>query len=144
MQYPLTNLGLHSGFTVINIAQAVVLLPLFLFAFFMYRWENSDLVPIRYVSPAQVGTASRFGCNGSGHWHLRLGAMVLGIGRPPWQQSKTVVTRAHHPELPPNHAGLWRGKNWRKDELACPRLLLAAACWSAPLCGLSLRQANCM
>lgn len=47
MQYPLTNLGLHSGFTVINIVQAVVLLPLFLFAFFMYRWENSDLVPIR-------------------------------------------------------------------------------------------------
>lgn len=47
LQYPLTNLGLHSGFAVINIVQAVVLLPLFLFAFFMYRWENSDLVPIR-------------------------------------------------------------------------------------------------
>lgn len=49
MQYPLTKLGLHSGFTAINIAQTVVLLPLFVFAFFMYRWENSDLVPIRCV-----------------------------------------------------------------------------------------------
>lgn len=46
-QYPLTYLGLHHGFTAINIGQAVVLLPLFFFAFFMYKWENSDLVPIR-------------------------------------------------------------------------------------------------
>lgn len=46
-QYPLTYLGLHHGFTGINIGQAAVLLPLFVFAFYMYRWENSDLVPIR-------------------------------------------------------------------------------------------------
>ena len=47
LQYPLTYLGLHHGFTGINIGQSVVLLPLFIFAFYMYRWENSDLVPIR-------------------------------------------------------------------------------------------------
>jgi hypothetical protein len=34
----------------INISQAVVLLPLFLFAYHMYHWENSDLVPIRCVT----------------------------------------------------------------------------------------------
>jgi hypothetical protein len=49
LQYPLTTLGLHAGFTWINTAQAVVLLPLFCFAYYMYRWENADLVPIRWV-----------------------------------------------------------------------------------------------
>lgn len=49
-QYPLAYLGLHAGFTWINISQAIVLLPLFLFAYHMYRWENSDLVPIRCVT----------------------------------------------------------------------------------------------
>lgn len=47
LQYPLTSVGLHYGFTWINVSQAIVLLPLFFFAYFMYRWENSDLVPIR-------------------------------------------------------------------------------------------------
>ncbi len=47
LQYPLAYLGLHHGFTWINVGQAVVLLPLFFFAFYMFRWENSDLVPIR-------------------------------------------------------------------------------------------------
>ncbi|PSC74625.1 Large neutral amino acids transporter small subunit 4 [Micractinium conductrix] len=47
LQYPLTQLGLHHGFTWINTGQAVVLLPLFIFAYYMYRWENADLVPIR-------------------------------------------------------------------------------------------------
>ncbi|KAL4450614.1 hypothetical protein ABPG77_000970, partial [Micractinium sp. CCAP 211/92] len=47
LQYPLAFAGLHHGFTWINISQAIVLLPLFLFAFFMFRWENADLVPIR-------------------------------------------------------------------------------------------------
>ena len=46
-QYPLASVGLHYGFTWINIAQAIVLLPLFVFAIFMYRCENADLVPIR-------------------------------------------------------------------------------------------------
>ena len=27
--------------------QAAVLLPLFVFAYYMYRWEREDLVPIR-------------------------------------------------------------------------------------------------
>lgn len=47
LQYPLTTLGLHAGFTWINVGQSLVLLPLFGFAYFMYRWENADLVPIR-------------------------------------------------------------------------------------------------
>lgn len=50
MQYPLTYVGLHYGFTWINVSQAIVLLPLFFFAFYMYRWENADLVPIRWVT----------------------------------------------------------------------------------------------
>ncbi|KAL4854004.1 Large neutral amino acids transporter small subunit 3 [Chlorella vulgaris] len=47
LQFPLANLGLRVGYMWINISQAVVLLPLFLFAYHMYHWENSDLVPIR-------------------------------------------------------------------------------------------------
>jgi hypothetical protein len=46
-QYPLAYLGLHHGFTWINVGQAVVLLPLFFFSYYMFCWENSDLVPIR-------------------------------------------------------------------------------------------------
>ena len=49
MQYPLTRVGLNHSFMWINISQAVVALPLFMFAYYMYRWENSNLVPIRCV-----------------------------------------------------------------------------------------------
>lgn len=40
LQYPLTTLGLgplHGNFTAINVAQAIILLPLFVFCYFMYR-----------------------------------------------------------------------------------------------------------
>ena len=50
LQYPLTYLGIHAldgNFTVINIVQVVVLLPLFLFCYYMGKWEREDLVPIR-------------------------------------------------------------------------------------------------
>lgn len=50
LQFPLTYLGIHAldgNFTLINIGQAVVLLPLFIFCYFMWRWEREDLVPIR-------------------------------------------------------------------------------------------------
>jgi MFS family permease len=50
LQYPLTYLGIHSldgNFTIINVVQAIVLLPLFVFCYFMRRWEREDLVPIR-------------------------------------------------------------------------------------------------
>lgn len=50
LQYPLTTLGLHAlggNFTAINVGQVVILLPLFAFCFFMYKWEREDLVPIR-------------------------------------------------------------------------------------------------
>jgi hypothetical protein len=50
LQYPLTNLAIHKlngNFTAINVVQAVVLLPLFAFCWYMYRWERQDLVPIR-------------------------------------------------------------------------------------------------
>lgn len=50
LQYPLTYLAIHAfdgNFTAINVAQAIILLPLFLFCFFMYKWEREDLVPIR-------------------------------------------------------------------------------------------------
>ena len=51
-QFPLTYVGIHAldgNFTIINIAQMVVLLPLFVFCFFMYKWEREELVPIRCV-----------------------------------------------------------------------------------------------
>lgn len=50
LQYPLTYLAIHSfdgNFTAINIGQVIVLLPLFLFCYFMGKWEREDLVPIR-------------------------------------------------------------------------------------------------
>ena len=50
LQYPLTYLGIHAfngNFTAINVAQVVILLPLFLFCLFMGKWEREDLVPIR-------------------------------------------------------------------------------------------------
>jgi MFS family permease len=50
LQYPLTYLGIHAldgNFTVINVGQAVVLLPLFVFCYYMGKWEREDLVPIR-------------------------------------------------------------------------------------------------
>ena len=64
LQYPLTQLGLHHGFTWINTGQAVVLLPLFIFAYYMYRWENADLVPIRWVG----GWVCRGGCRVRALW----------------------------------------------------------------------------
>jgi hypothetical protein len=50
LQYPLTYLGIHQldgNFTIINVAQALVLLPLFIFCWYMYKCEREDLVPIR-------------------------------------------------------------------------------------------------
>ena len=50
LQYPLTYLAIHSfdgNFTVINVGQVILLLPLFVFCFYMWRWEREDLVPIR-------------------------------------------------------------------------------------------------
>lgn len=50
LQYPLTYLAIHSfdgNFTAINVAQVIVLLPLFIFCYFMGKWEREDLVPIR-------------------------------------------------------------------------------------------------
>ncbi|KAL4517173.1 hypothetical protein Ndes2437B_g06781 [Nannochloris sp. 'desiccata'] len=50
LQYPLTYLGIHAldgNFTVINIVQVLVLLPLFVFCYYMGKWEREDLVPIR-------------------------------------------------------------------------------------------------
>jgi MFS family permease len=50
LQYPLTYLGIHAldgNFTVINVVQALVLLPLFMFCYYMGKWEREDLVPIR-------------------------------------------------------------------------------------------------
>jgi hypothetical protein len=50
LQYPLTTLAIHQldgNFTWINVAQVVVLLPLFVFVYYMYRWEREDLVPVR-------------------------------------------------------------------------------------------------
>lgn len=50
LQYPLTYLAIHpldGNFTWINVAQVVVLVPLFIFCFYMWRWEREDLVPIR-------------------------------------------------------------------------------------------------
>ncbi|GAB4813661.1 hypothetical protein N2152v2_000707 [Parachlorella kessleri] len=50
LQYPLTYLGIHGldgNFTAINVAQVIVLLPLFVFCWYMYKWEREDLVPIR-------------------------------------------------------------------------------------------------
>ena len=50
LQFPLTYLAIHAfngNFTLINIGQVVVLLPLIVFCYFMYKWEREDLVPIR-------------------------------------------------------------------------------------------------
>lgn len=50
LQFPLTSLGLHAldgNFTAINVAQVILLIPLFIFCYFMYKWEREDLVPIR-------------------------------------------------------------------------------------------------
>ncbi|KAK9804317.1 hypothetical protein WJX72_006375 [[Myrmecia] bisecta] len=50
LQLPLTYWGLHGlngNFTAINLLQALVLLPLFAFCWYMYKWEREDLVPIR-------------------------------------------------------------------------------------------------
>jgi hypothetical protein len=50
LQYPLTYLGIHAldgNFTWINICQAILLLPLFMFCYYMGKWEREDLVPIR-------------------------------------------------------------------------------------------------
>ena len=40
LQYPLTTLGLHAlggNFMAINVAQVIILMPLFIFCYFMYR-----------------------------------------------------------------------------------------------------------
>ncbi len=50
LQYPLTYAAIHGldgNFTLINVLQAVALLPLFAFCYYMGRWEREDLVPIR-------------------------------------------------------------------------------------------------
>lgn len=50
LQFPLTYFAIHvldGDFTAINIAQVVILLPLSIFCYYMYRWEREDLVPIR-------------------------------------------------------------------------------------------------
>ena len=38
---------LDGDFTAINIAQVIILLPLSVFCYYMYKWEREDLVPIR-------------------------------------------------------------------------------------------------
>lgn len=50
LQFPLGYLGIHAlngNFTWINIAQALILLPFFIFCYYMYKWEREELVPIR-------------------------------------------------------------------------------------------------
>jgi len=50
LQFPLTYFAIHvldGNFTAINIAQVVILLPLSIFCYYMYKWEREDLVPIR-------------------------------------------------------------------------------------------------
>lgn len=50
LQLPLTQWGLHGlggNFTAINLIQVALLMPLFIFAAYMHKWEREDLVPIR-------------------------------------------------------------------------------------------------
>jgi len=50
LQFPLTYFAIHvldGDFTAINIAQVIILLPLSVFCYYMYKWEREDLVPIR-------------------------------------------------------------------------------------------------
>lgn len=50
LQFPLTYFVIHvldGNFTAINIAQVIILFPLSIFCFYMYKWEREDLVPIR-------------------------------------------------------------------------------------------------
>lgn len=50
LQFPLTYFAIHvldGNFTVINIAQVIIILPLSIFCYYMYKWEREDLVPIR-------------------------------------------------------------------------------------------------
>lgn len=50
LQFPLTYFAIHvldGDFTAINIAQVIILLPLSIFCYYMYKWEREDLVPIR-------------------------------------------------------------------------------------------------
>ena len=59
LQFPLTYLAIHSfggNFTAINVAQVVVLLPLSIFCYFMYKWEREDLVPIRPLEGEELPT----------------------------------------------------------------------------------------
>lgn len=59
LQLPFTNWGLHGlrgNFTWINIIQAIVLTPFFLFTWMMYRWERQDLVPIRPLVGEELPT----------------------------------------------------------------------------------------
>ncbi|KAA6416796.1 MAG: hypothetical protein FRX49_13246 [Trebouxia sp. A1-2] len=68
LQLPFTYWALHGlggNFTLINCLQIVVLLPLFLFCWFMYKWERQELVPIRPMEGEELP------CNVSGPRMLR-------------------------------------------------------------------------
>lgn len=59
LQYPLTYLAIHGldgNFTWINVAQVILLLPLFIFCYYMWKWEREDLVPIRPLEGEELPT----------------------------------------------------------------------------------------
>ncbi|KAL3151740.1 hypothetical protein ABBQ38_012718 [Trebouxia sp. C0009 RCD-2024] len=68
LQLPFTYWALHGlggNFTLLNCLQIVVLLPLFAFCWYMYKWERQELVPIRPMEGEELP------CNLSGPRMLR-------------------------------------------------------------------------
>lgn len=76
LQLPFTYWALHGlggNFTLINCLQIVVLMPLFTFCWFMYRWERQELVPIRPLEGEELP------CNMSGPRMLRQADFVTTL-----------------------------------------------------------------
>lgn len=89
LQYPLTYFAIHSldgNFTLINVAQVVILLPLFIFCYYMGRWEREDLVPIRPLEGEElpvdiVGPRTRKSLPHVHLPHIELPSLRVGSGR---------------------------------------------------------------